>query len=47
MDVVDGRSLAARLGMYLPGDVVTLTIRHTDGTVDDVQVTLAAPKASL
>ena len=45
--VSDSRSIAKMLAEHEPGDVVPVSVRHADGTVATMNVTLGDPKTSL
>jgi len=45
--IVDCRELIAHLGMHTPGDVVRFSVRHEDGSEDEMTVVLAGAKTAL
>lgn len=45
--VTDSRSITTLLASHKPGDVVPVGVRHVDGTVATVNVTLGDPKTTL
>ena len=45
--LTDGQQLIDLLGTHAPGDVVQFGVRHEDGTVATLSVTLGAPKTTL
>ena len=45
--VSDSRSITTLLAAHKPGDVVPVSVRHADGTVTTMNVTLGDPKRSL
>ena len=45
--VTDRRDLTALLATHQPGDVVPVAVRHADGTLATVKVTLGDPKTTL
>ena len=47
MAVTDSRGLTELLAVHRPGDVVPVGVRHADGTVATLNVTLGDPKTTL
>ena len=45
--VSDSRSITSLLAAHVPGDVVPVEVRHADGTVATVNLTLGDPKTTL
>jgi S1-C subfamily serine protease len=45
--VTSTAELSAELDRHLPGEVVTVSVQRSDGKVDDVSITLGAPRPAL